>query len=209
MSNPVRDVRYCELLPVTLTLRGPHAVVYNTLGHSDCPQAEWSALTENEARKVLGGFRVVLNGPRYFVMDRIIGSGSTIAGDTVTVGGITLARRASLYLPWTSLKGSPYRPLKVERETVYRYEAGKPVFELTGPDGSVYRMQSYSLIVDKDLTYKALPDLGKKLKLPPGWSFATRVPDKDDLLTAGGEATVVQDDLDNTYQKVTTPTQPQ
>jgi hypothetical protein len=64
-------------------------------------------------------------------------------------------------------------------------------------------MQAYAQIVDKTLTpYDDLPALGAKLKLPSGWRFSTMVPLQDIVAGAKGTATVVQDDLDNTYQKL-------
>jgi hypothetical protein len=76
------------------------------------------------------------------------------------------------------------------------------VFLLEGPDGSRYVMQAYAQIVDKTLTYDDLPALGAKLKLPEGWHYSTTVPQQDIVAGAKGTATVVQDDLDNTYQKL-------
>ena len=73
---------------------------------------------------------------------------------------------------------------------------------LEAADGSRYVMQTYAQIVDKDLRYDDLPKLGAKLKLPSGWSYSSSVPDKDLMLGAAGRATVVQDELENTYQKL-------
>jgi hypothetical protein len=47
-----------------------------------------------------------------------------------------------------------------------------------------------------------LPKLGAKLKLPSGWRYSTTAPQTDIVAGAKGTATVVQDDLDNTYQKL-------
>jgi hypothetical protein len=40
------------------------------------------------------------------------------------------------------------------------------------------------------------------LKLPSGWRYTSMVPESDLILGAQGKATVVQDDLENTYQKL-------
>ena len=63
-------------------------------------------------------------------------------------------------------------------------------------------MQAYAAIVHKTLTYDDLPALGAKLKLRSGWTYSSIVPDRDLILGAASKATVVQDDLDNTYQKL-------
>jgi hypothetical protein len=63
-------------------------------------------------------------------------------------------------------------------------------------------MQSYAQIIDKSLSYDDLPALASRLKLPAGWRYEVMKPDTDHLLGAQGKATVVQDDLDDTYQKL-------
>ena len=151
---------------------------------------------------------VIMNGPRYFVMDRIIPSGATLKGEVVTLGGITFEQRATLALSLKQLETKPYMENAVARSTVYRFDAGLPVFELTAPDGSVYVMQSYARIVDPTLSFADLPGLGAKLKLPEGWSYAMRVPTEPLLLTAQGEAIVIQDSLKNSYQKRVSPPAP-
>ena len=76
------------------------------------------------------------------------------------------------------------------------------MFLLVRPDGVRYAMQSYAQMVDKSLSYDNLPGLGSRLKLPAGWRYEVMKPDSDLLLGATGKAIVVQDDLDNTYQKL-------
>ncbi|OYX11769.1 MAG: hypothetical protein B7Z15_11145 [Rhizobiales bacterium 32-66-8] len=207
-SVPMRDQRYCEVLPIKVSLSGIHAEVYNTMGFGDCPQALWTALSESEVRRHFDATTVIMNGPRYFVMDRIIPSGATLKGEVVTLGGITFEQRAELKLSLRQLETKPYSENAVGRETVYRFDAGQPLFELTAPDGSVYVMQSYARIVDPTLSFADLPGLGAKLKLPEGWSYAMRVPTEPLLLTAQGEAIVIQDSLKNSYQKRVSPPVP-
>jgi hypothetical protein len=64
----------------------------------------------------------------------------------------------------------------------------------------VYLMQAYSQIVDPTLTLGALRTLGSRLKLPAGWSYRTRKLRHDRSLRTAGDATIVQDELMNTYQ---------
>jgi hypothetical protein len=92
--------------------------------------------------------------------------------------------------------------MTIDRDTIYRFKAGNPVFLLEAPDGSRYAMQAYAQIVDKSLAYAGLPALGSRLKLPSGWRFTTLTPETDLVLGAKGTATVVQDELENTYQKL-------
>ena len=198
----VRNARYCEIIPVRRKGLHLQATVYNTLGSNDCPPVLWNAITEDAMKKRFDALTVILNGPRHFVMDEIAASGATKAGKTIDVDGIEMTERATLDLGLVDLLHRPYRETAVDRDTRYTFKAGRPAFILSAPDGSRYVMQAYAQIVDKTLAYAGLLQLGSKLKLPSGWSYTEITPEKDLVLGAAGRAIVVQDDLDNTYQKL-------
>jgi len=44
--------------------------------------------------------------------------------------------------------------------------------------------------------------LGARLKLLSGWRYEVMEPKSDLILGADGEASIVQDNLDDTYQKI-------
>jgi hypothetical protein len=202
MIDGVRDARYCEIIPVVR--RGVHllATVYNTLGLNDCPSELWDKITEPAMKKRFGALKVVLNGPRHFVMDAIAAAGDTAAGKTIDAEGLGLTARATINVGLAGLRAKPYGERTIDRETRYLFRANQPVFLLVRPDGVRYAMQSYAQMVDKSLTYDDLPGLATRLKLPAGWRYEVMKPDSDLLLGATGKAIVVQDDLDNTYQKL-------
>jgi len=201
----LRNVRYCEVIPVTRDGRTLTSWVYNTLGLNDCPAAEWDALTEEEVNEEYGSIAAKLNGPRYWVLDKLVGSGTTASGERFTFGGIEMELRAKLE---TKLREGTvgeqfYVPNEVQRQTVYTYLAGKPVYELTSPEGDVYIMQSYAQIKDKNLTLDDLASLGSRLSLPEGWTYSTRTLDEDYELVTSGLAYVINDDFYNSYQRRT------
>jgi hypothetical protein len=198
----VRNARYCEIIPVIRDGLHLTATVYNTLGHNDCPATLWNGITESAMKQRFGALMVMLNGPRYFLMDSITANGATKAGETIDVDGLKFTERASVDLGIFDLLHRPYREMTIDRETRYVFKAGSPVFMLQAPDGSSYAMQTYAQIVDKTLSYADLPGLGAKLKLPDGWTYTATTPEQDLVLGANGKATVVQDELDNTYQKL-------
>jgi hypothetical protein len=202
MIEGVRDARYCELIPVVRRGIQLVATVYNTLGLNDCPPELWDKITEATMKKRFGALKVMLNGPRHFVMDAIAAAGDTAAGKTVDAEGLALTARATIKVDLSGLRAKPYRERTIERETRYVFRAGKPVFLLVRPDGVRYAMQSYAQIIDKSLSYDDLSALASRLKLPAGWRYEVMKPDTDLMLGAQGKATVVQDDLDDTYQKL-------
>lgn len=72
--------------------------------------------------------------------------------------------------------------------------------ELVNPDGLAYVMQAYCVGVDPSLAEADLPGLGERLALPDGWTFRTRTLDEELIVdTTAIIATVLQDELENTY----------
>lgn len=197
----LRNTRYCEILTLTRHRAAFDIEVYNTLGLNLCPAEQWAALDARALARELGVSRVVLNGPRYWTLDGIAAKGATAAGKTVTFGGIAMTQRATLNLKAWQVREGSYRVTAVQRTTAFHFKGGAPVFELVSPAGDVYMMQSYAQIVDRKLSFDDLAGLGSRLKLPKGWSFRTRTLPADYDLVADGTAYVIQDDLDNTYQR--------
>ncbi len=76
------------------------------------------------------------------------------------------------------------------------------MYELISPKGRVYVMQSYSQIVDPTLVYADLIELGSRLKPPRGWHYRSRILDADLVAQSTGMAHVIQDELQNTYQRL-------
>jgi hypothetical protein len=181
-----RNARYCKIIPIVRD--GVHliATVHNTLGLNDCPAQVWDGITEDAMKQRFGAVTVLLNGPRYFLMDSIEASGATEAGKKIEAGGLELTERATIDVGLLDLLHRPYREQTINRDTLYRFKAGLPVRMLQASDGSHYAMQAYSQIVDKPLSYDALDDLGSRLKLPSGWRYATTIPDQDLVLGAQG-----------------------
>ncbi len=199
-STNIRHARYCEVLPIYRD--GAHLVaeVFNTIGLNSCPPDEWAKLDADELKDEFGAVSVKLNGPRAWVMDDI--RSARKPGKQATFGGIPMLQQATVRVSWSMIfqgEPTPYtEPHSVKRKTTFVYEAGKPVHQLLAPDGSVYVMQTYDLTNIPDP--ESLATLSTRLKLPSGWQFRTIVPKTDLLLSVDGVATVIRDDLQNTYQ---------
>lgn len=200
-GDGMRDTRYGEVLVVR---GGPlkfKADVYNTVGLNDCPQAQWEKLDAAALKKEHGAVAVILNGPRYFMMDR---PSIEKPGEKVEFGGIAMRRLASveLSLP-TILRGrsKPYAENSVNRVSEFLYRKGSEIYELIAPDGRAYVLQTYSRIVDPKLAASDLPGLGRRLRLPEGWQYRASTLDHDLILRSTGTAHVLQDELQNSYQR--------
>ena len=189
--------RYGEVLLVAVGESGPEAAVYNTFPLNDCPAPLWDKLDAEVLAKENGAVAALLNGPRYWLMSSI-DKVATGPQETRTFGGIEMIRQATVQL--ASQNPAPYSVNKVARHTVFHFDAGRPVFELVAPDGQRWVMQTWSQIVDAKLGMQDLPGLGRRLNLPEGWRYETRVlTERLSVDTSTQDAHVVQDDLTNTY----------
>jgi hypothetical protein len=199
--NDLRGQRYCEIFLGSSRFLPTLVEVYNTIGLNDCPADPWSKITEDGVKRQSGAAVAHLNGPRYWVIDGL--RNSTLADPTPKLlGGIAMRKAAVLELGLTDLwdAGKPYRTHDVQRDTTFRFAAGKPIYEITDPRGRAFVMQSYSVQkVPQDEAM--LARLGTRLRLPTGWSFRTHVLEEDAHLTPVDQhAVVVQDEFLNTYQ---------
>jgi hypothetical protein len=195
----MRNARYCEVLVAVRHGMSATASVYNTIGLNDCPEEKWKALDAEKIKKDKKAYAVILNGPRYFVMDR---NALKKPGGVDSFDGLEMRLLATLEMK-AGRKREPYTENTVDRESQYVYEAGKNVYELISADGHSYIMQSYSVERDASLNEAELVNLGSHLKLPKGWRFQARKLTQELVVrNSGTQAHVLQDDLQNSYQRV-------
>ena len=94
----------------------------------------------------------------------------------------------------------PYTERFVNRGATFFWDAGSKVWELVNPEGKSYVMQALCIGVDSTLSLDTLDSLGSKLNLPEGWTYRSRILDEELVAdTTGHDATVVQDEFENTY----------
>lgn len=196
----IRGSRYCEII---FTESLTTYEVYNTFGLNDCPQAVWDKVNLDQVKKEAGSTFVHLNGPRYWVIDGIKNA-SLMNSIPKVLGGLAMREAGVLHLSVYDLirakSGSQYQQWKVERQTTWIYEPGKPIYELIDPEGHVFVMQSYST-QKYPQSQASLASLASKLSLPTGWQFKTGdIQKRETLSTTNHLAIVVQDNFLNTYQ---------
>lgn len=189
--------RYGEVLLVRMSENGPEATVYNTFPLNDCPAPLWDALDAEALAKENGAVAALLNGPRYWLMSAIAKRPGA-PQPTKSFGGIEMIEQATVQL--SSNNPAPYSANKVDRKAVFTFAAGRPVFELVDPQGQRWVMQTWSQVVDKNLTLDDLPGLADRLHLPEGWHYETRTLTSPLVVdTTNTVAHVLQDDLTNSY----------
>ena len=189
--------RYGEVLLVTPGEAGPQATVYNSFPLNDCPDELWSALDAKAIATENGAATALLNGPRYWLMNSIekVAQGPRMIKN---FGGIDMLLQATVLL--SGLNPEPYTANQVNRHTVFTFDAGEEVYELQDPAFRRWVMQTWSQIVDPNLSRRDLAGLGDRLNLPEGWTYQVRTltsPLQIDTTTHAAQ--VLQDDLKNSY----------
>jgi len=199
LFSDLRGVRYGEVLAVYLRDAGLEAEVYGTQMLNDCPPELWETLDAATIAQEMGALVVKLNGPRHWMLDGIGQKVAVVDPVLRDFNGLTMRRIATVALG-DDPAPQPYVERYVNRGAVFIFDAGAPVHELVDPDGVAYVMQAYCVGVDPTLTADDLGGLGDRLDLPEGWSFRTRILDEELVVdTTATIATVVQDELENTY----------
>ena len=203
-AEGMRDKRYCEVLLVRVADGRATADVYNTFPLNDCPAPLWSALDVRAIARAEGVTVAVLNGPRFWLMDSVEKQGGSAALPRKSFGGLEMYRQASLDIGPLAEASKPYVIHAVDRATVFTFDAGRSIHELTGPDGTPYVMQTWSQQKDPTLGESDLDSLGDRLSLPTGWTYRTRTLDAPlRVVTTSTAAHVLQDDLGNSYSQET------
>jgi hypothetical protein len=198
----LRNLRYGEVLLLRAVDGRFEAEVWNTMGMNDCPQDAWDELDAEAIAADRGALLALLNGPRYWVLDYITANIRAEAPET-TFGRLGMFRAAVVDFGTTPPTPGPWVERSILRETVFGFDAGREIYELVAPDGTTYVMQAYSRAVDGALSFEDLAGLGGRLALPDGWTYRVRTLTEElPLLSTDGVATVLQDDLQNTYQRV-------
>jgi len=199
----LRGVRYGEILLARYDGKSFMAEVWNTMGFNDCPPAQFDELDAAAIASERGALLAVKNGPRHWVLDAIE-SQMRDSAPTSKFGTLEMFLAATIDFGSEPPSPLPYVERRVARDTVFEWAAGTPLHEVRTSEGEVYVMQALSLSVDPGQSIESLGLLANRLELPTGWTFETRSEDRPLRLLSDtdGVATVLQDELANTYQRV-------
>jgi hypothetical protein len=198
-ADGLHNARYCEILVLRGAVPDARVTVWNTIGLNRCPSVWWGSLDAAALADRRDAAAVILNGPRHFLMDEASGR----AGRVRSFAGERLHRVATIPIEsGADLVQAPYVERTIERRNTWRWNRCRRIYELLAPDGTRYVMQAYSQIRDPHLAPGDLAGLGSRLELPLGWRYRSRRLHRDLVLRAHGEATIVQDELLDTYQRL-------
>jgi hypothetical protein len=201
-SDPIENVRgkpYCEIFTAYRNFNKYKIGIYNNLKRKQISLSDWNNLDIEKLKNELGAAAIIKNGPRFWVMDGIKGY---YAGEMREFNGhefdlvATIERKVS-----ENLDRKYYSEQKIGRYTDWIYLKNEKVFELINDKDEVYTMQAASLEIIPDLALNNIESHLSKLNLPAGWTLRTRTLDDNVTFETRGEATIIQDEYRNTYQK--------
>jgi hypothetical protein len=202
-GTDLRGKRYCEVLLLHPAPAGITADVYNTFPLNDCPEAQWEAMDPAALARENGMLAALLNGPRYWLMDTVE-QDATGPQARKTFGGMEMIQRATVVVGNPIEASQPYRLNAVDRKAKFSFDRGQTVYELTTADGTKFVMQSWSQQVDPTLDESDLARLGPRLRLPAGWTYASRMLSSPlRVVTTTTTAKVLQDEFRNSYSMET------
>ena len=113
----LHNARYCEILELKGALPDATVTVWNTIGLNRCPAGWWNAFDAGELAKERGATVVVLNGPRYFLMDSV----TATPGRVRSFHGEKMRRVATIPIHSAAdLARTPYTDRVVKRRNTWR-----------------------------------------------------------------------------------------
>ena len=147
-----RGARYCEILIGKIATDNVHVDVYSTEGLNDCPDATWITQDPAALKTQFAADLVILNGPRYWMLDSL--AGSALQDTTVvTLGGVAMRKAGMIDLPAADLvaMSKPYQQHTIHRDSAFHFWANQPVFELLDPALRLLNACLRSTYADPDL----------------------------------------------------------
>jgi len=93
---------------------------------------------------------------------------------------------------------------KVMRNTVLRYPAGRRVHELTDKDGNIYVLFAYEVkSINFDRSFFEKDDILSNYPHPKGWSYSSRIINKDLILNSKGivDVLAIRSDPSSVWEK--------
>lgn len=185
-----RDYRYCELV---FNYGDNGSDIYSTSPLAECSVDWWDNLDLEAVAEEFGADNVTKNGPQNWTMDQV----GVLASEPVDVAGVDMVFGA--HLPPGTLGTPAYEVFSPAKTQNLVWDAGKPVYELVDPNGTVYVMQGYKVPQDELAT---LAD--NMTELPDGWEY--RVENlTDDLvmnLTPDEPIPSTTDEFDQIYIRI-------
>jgi len=203
LAHEGRPIPYHEIFLAWRNYTDLHLIIYNDV-NKPVSKEVWEEFTAHPEKIAdeFGCDKVIFNGPRFWVLDKIEAQTKTPMG---SIQGHEMEIPAFFTMSMESMKSrKPYETLAMNRHTKYTYDANKELYILTDDQGRQFVMQAASQEILKDVEIQDLAGLSSRFKsLPEGWTYKVKVISEPFINISNGRTTIVQDEFRNTYQIAT------
>ncbi len=195
----MRNLSFCELI---VGCENGTGALYGSAKLNEpndpCPDKLWLTLDPEQVKKEYNLTNVQKNPPygrKFWTLDTL----EITVSDNVRIfnGDLEMAWWADIE-PATEIIA--YNPMTVGRDSIITFEKGNQVNLLTDPNGVTWIHKNYVTTPEAPMTYEQLPTLKTLLKYPTGWTFQTKVLDRDLVLTPlNKKARIMWDDRNQSW----------
>ncbi len=184
---------FCIFNVFEYKLTGIKATIFTTDRVSKCNEFEFEQLTAASISAQLQTFmkpaEVFKTGTHTIVASKDM---SPLSHPYIEIGKLRFRKNGEIFVNYLQhfytyftnpnyRKGAvslTYTPLKVTVDVFMVYDPGHRVYELQSSDGKAFTMVTFTNFFSPALNIDGLKDLGPSLELPAGWTFSSRVLDK-------------------------------
>lgn len=181
---------FCMFNVLEYKLTGIKAVIFSTDRVSECKELEFEKLTAASISAQLQTFmkpsEILKSGSHTLVASRDL---SPLSEPFIEIGRFRFRKTGEVFINYlqhfyTYLTNPSYRkgavgltftPLKVTADIFLLYDPGIRVYELKSSDGKTFTMATFTNYLNPALNVEGLKDLGSSLEYPSGWTFSSRV----------------------------------
>jgi len=208
---------FCIFNALEYKLTGVKATIFSTDRVSECKDIEFEKLTEASISVQLQTFmrpaEIVKSGSHTLVVSKDL---SPISKPYIEIGKFQFRKTGEIFINYlqhlyTYITDSKYRkgyasltftPIKVTADVFLLYDPGIRIYELQSNDGKTFTMTTFTNFLNPSLNVDGLKDLGPSLEFPPGWTFSSRILDRQISVrsrTTFNEVEYVLDNFGNFY----------
>jgi hypothetical protein len=171
---------------------------------NDTAPQDWAeGLDFNKIKEEFGVLGASLNGPKLWMPDWV-----------EVQNGIVREFNGRKF-PWVAQldmgdntggvsESTPYKPVKIERDSGIGWNKGTTVLLLDDAEGNTWIMKGFQVGLKPAYTFEQFVAAGQSQfkKLPPGWNFRVKTLEQDLIeRPEGGVATIMPDEFFNMYDK--------
>lgn len=209
VHESIRGETYNELVIVSGNFFDLRLEIYTDFGVDSNSSIVFDDVNVEALTEEYNALKVMKREPRIYLADSI----EEVVGDVISnLNGYDMRLIKSANVSIFEVQGSinelqnngPYTKRIIEAFNSVTYYENSKIYQLVDPSGNIYVMYTATVEVVND-NLSELDELGNLLNLPDNWTYQVVTLDEDLVIYNDGTMTLINDDLNNTYQLVTNP----